>query len=137
MTPADLLRALAKRVCDEPPSRELDAEVALAVGWVCETPEWWWPPHIVALARSRKRGKWKMGAQPKPMPPTYTRSRDADLMLRRMGGLCIWSQPCLPCPRGGARCGASETCSSRRAMPPPRPKPAPPPPCWRARLRWR
>lgn len=80
-TRAELIKLAARVEALQGPCREVDAEIALAVGWVCENGRLWWPPHIVAQARRAKRSKWGFGAQPDPMPPTYTASLDAAATL--------------------------------------------------------
>jgi len=64
---AEELRALARRVCEEPPSRELEHTVAQALGWRCR--DWgsgdeWKPP----------QGSWHHTEEE---PPTYLHSLDA------------------------------------------------------------
>ena len=83
----ETLLALAAR-CEaaEGPDRELDARIALARGWVREWNNQWWPPHIIAEARRRKRSKWYCGKY-EPLP-RFTASLDAALRLVPEG--CEW-----------------------------------------------
>jgi hypothetical protein len=88
MTPAEL-RALAKRVCEEQPSREFDAEIAKVLGWKrMNSSDLWWPGWLLAEARRRKRSIWSMGKQPVALL-AYTTSLDAAASLMPEGW--VWS----------------------------------------------
>jgi hypothetical protein len=91
MTPAEL-RALAKRVCEEQPSRELDAEIAKALGWErMNSSDLWWPGWLLAEARRRKRSIWSIGKQPVALP-AYTTSLDAAASLMPEGWALMCAQ---------------------------------------------
>jgi hypothetical protein len=75
MTPAEL-RALAKRVCEEQPSQELDCEVAFAVGWRLKT---------VDSVGYWRRGDFSWTAEMEGIPPAFLTSLDAAASLMPEG----------------------------------------------------
>lgn len=82
MTDRATLEALLARVLEGTgPDRELDAEIARALGWkplYRDDYSKWWPPSAVADARERKRSILHHPTQPLPM---FTASLDAALTL--------------------------------------------------------
>ena len=83
------LEALLARVsAGTGPDRELDAEIARAIGWkplYRDDYSKWWPPSAVTDARERKRSILHHPTQPLPM---FTTSLDAALTLVPDG--CEW-----------------------------------------------
>ena len=82
MTERATLEALLARVsAGTGPDRELDAEIARALGWkplYRDDYSKWWPPSAVTDARERKRSILHHPTQPLPM---FTASLDAALTL--------------------------------------------------------
>ena len=82
MTERATLEALLARVLEGTgPDRELDADIARALGWkplYRDDYSKWWPPSAVEDARERKRSILHHPTQPLPM---FTASLDAALTL--------------------------------------------------------
>lgn len=103
MTDRATLEAIIARVLEGTgPDRELDAEIARALGWkplYRDDYSKWWPPSAVEYARERKRSILHHPTQPLPM---FTTSLDNALTLVPEGwcweiysdGIALlWKQP--------------------------------------------